>query len=143
VSQTAFWDSSALVPLCLHQPNSEQAKSMAGRFGQVVWWAARVEVSSAFARLYREGALKAGARQEAIARLQVLSVLWDEVSPHNEVRDRAVQLMGIYTLRAADSLQLAAALLWCRERPVGRTFVSADTRLCEAAAQAGFTVVSP
>jgi predicted nucleic acid-binding protein len=143
VNQPAFWDSSALVPLCLHQPNSEQAKALSTRFSQVVWWAARVEVFNAFARLHRQGALQPRARQEAIARLQVLAVLWDEVSPGDEVRDRAIQLLDIYPLRAADSLQLAAALVWCRERPAGRTFLCADGRLCEAAAQAGFTVLRP
>lgn len=55
----------------------------------------------------------------------------------------AVAVLELYTLRAADSLQLATALVWCRNRPAGRIFICADDRLCDAAAQAGFTVLRP
>jgi uncharacterized protein len=68
---------------------------------------------------------------------------WYEVSPSNAVREQAEVLLHTYPLRAADSLQLAAALVWCRDRPAGRTFICADDRLCEAATRAGFTVLSP
>jgi hypothetical protein len=43
--------------------------------------------------------------------------------------------------RAADTLQLAASLVWCRERPVGRSFVCLDARLREAAVREGFSVL--
>ena len=137
IQQVAFWDSSALVPLCLQQPNSAHARALAGQFDQVVWWATRVEVSSAISRLHRLGTLKTNARQEAILRLQDLVLQWDEVPQNGAIRDQAATLLDLYPLRAADSLQLAAALVWCRNRPAGRTFLSADTRLCEAATQAG------
>ena len=44
-------------------------------------------------------------------------------------------------LRAADALQLAAALVWCRQRPHGRAFVVADDGLSDAAEAEGFTVI--
>jgi len=68
---------------------------------------------------------------------------WYVTVPVDEVRDRAEVLIHQYRLRAADSLQLAAALVWCRNRPKGRTFLCADDRLCEAAADAGFSVIKP
>jgi hypothetical protein len=44
-------------------------------------------------------------------------------------------------LRALDSFQLAAALVWCKEMPRGRQFVCCDVRLAEAATKAGFDVL--
>jgi hypothetical protein len=44
-------------------------------------------------------------------------------------------------LRAADALQLAAALIWCNHYPRGRTFISGDERLLEAAEREGFDVI--
>jgi hypothetical protein len=45
------------------------------------------------------------------------------------------------SLRAADALQLAAALIWCEEQPAGEVFVCLDDRLREAARREGFTLV--
>jgi predicted nucleic acid-binding protein len=139
----AFWDSSALNPLCVREANSTSCRSLAAQFGLVVWWATPVEIRSAIARLQRSGSLNAGERQDSLDRLAVLQSEWREVLPNNGLRELAERLLDIYPLRAADSLQLAAALIWCRQTPVGRTFVSADLRLCEAATRAGFTVIQP
>lgn len=49
-------------------------------------------------------------------------------------------LPAIYGLKAMDSLQLAAALVWCKELPKNKDFVSADDRLLKAAERAGFNV---
>ena len=43
-------------------------------------------------------------------------------------------------LRAADALQLAAALVWAKQLPRKRLFVCFDGRLAEAAGKEGFTV---
>jgi uncharacterized protein len=102
-----------------------------------------VELQSAIARLQRAGKLNDLAMQFASDRLQAMRQDWYEILPSSIVRERAQQLLYRYPLRAADSLQLAAALIWCRNRPTGRTFLSADTRLAEAATQAGFTVLTP
>jgi hypothetical protein len=49
--QPAFWDSSALVPLCLYESTSRQLR----KFLPVVWWGSLVEVHSAIATLHRIG----------------------------------------------------------------------------------------
>ena len=36
---TAFWDSSALVPLCIQESTSRQVRSHLRKFAPVVWWA--------------------------------------------------------------------------------------------------------
>ena len=43
---TAFWDASALVPLCVHEAASRHAQSYLRRFAPVVWWESPVEVHS-------------------------------------------------------------------------------------------------
>ena len=53
---------------------------------------------------------------------------------------RAARLLAVHPLRAADALQLAAALLWCEEQPHAEGFVSLDVKLREAAFKEGFTV---
>ena len=142
-SPEAFWDSSALVPLVVRQPVSVWAKTMSGRFNITVWWVATVEVDSAIARLRREVKLN---RVEVDLAKRIVGALkeeWQEISPSDEVRDKASALLDRYALRAADSLQLAAALVWCRDRPKSRPFLCADGKLAESAEQVGFTVHRP
>ena len=140
--RTAFWDSSALIPLCVQEGTSNKAKTLAKQFDPVVWWATTVEIHSAIARLHRSGALDDAGRQAARNRLSVLSRGWREVLPTDKLRTQAGMLLDTYSLRAADSLQLASAMVWCQQRPARQRFVSSDLRLCQAAAQAGFTIVS-
>jgi len=66
---------------------------------------------------------------------------WSEVQPIEKVRETAERLLGVHKLRAADALQLAAALVWCNQRPRGRTFIAADGDLARAAEAEGFTVI--
>lgn len=45
-------------------------------------------------------------------------------------------------LRAADAVQLAAALVWCRERPRNRPFVCFDRGLAASGTVLGFRVIA-
>ena len=136
-----FWDASALVSLCVREMTSRQAQSRLRQSMPVVWWASMVEVHSAVARLNRLGKLNDPERKGALSRLEVLSRGWREILPSDPVRDLATHLLDSYDLRAADGFQLAAALVWCQERPARRTFICADQRLSKAAAASGFSVV--
>jgi predicted nucleic acid-binding protein len=140
---TAFWDSSALIPLCVQERASNTVRALAKQFAPVVWWATKVEIHSAIARLHRSSKLHDDARQAALNRLSVLSRGWREVLPSDKLRAQAEVLLDMYSLRAADSLQLASAMIWCQQRTARQRFVSSDLRLCHAAAEAGFAVVSP
>jgi len=137
----AFWDASALVPLCVHEITSRQAQSQLRKWLPVVWWGTEIEIHSAITRLHRLGMLRDIEKQGALARLELLSRGWREILPGDRVRDLAKRLLDTYELRAADSLQLAAALTWCQDSPARRTFVAADRRLSRAAAASGFSVV--
>jgi uncharacterized protein len=137
-----FWDSSAIIPLCLKEPLSEAVKNLAEKDEDlVVWWATRVECISALARRRREGKLGTQAERQAKAALAGLAGEWSEVQPVELVRHRAERLLMVHSLRAADALQLAAALLWTEEATSGAEFVCLDQNLREAASMEGFTVL--
>jgi predicted nucleic acid-binding protein len=101
-----------------------------------------VEVHSAVARLRRSGAVNEIEMQGALSRLALLRRGWREILPDDSLRELASRLLDAYTLRASDSLQLAAALTWCQQRPAQRRFISGDQRLCDAAEAAGFLVIA-
>ena len=142
-AMTAFWDTSALVPLCCFQPQSALARQSARIYSrQVVWWGTVIEAVSSLNRLTREETLNAKESGQAFARLDYLRGRWNEIQPTDEVRDRAERLLRIHKLRAADALQLAAALVWCHDRPHRRVLIGADGNLLEAARTEGFNVIS-
>ena len=65
----AFWDASALMPLCVREATTNQVRQYLRRFAPVVWWGSIVEVHSAIARLHREAAIAPSERDGALARL--------------------------------------------------------------------------
>ncbi len=137
-----FWDSSAIVPLCFREGASDAMRHIVrSDEDMVVWWATRIECISAMSRRRREGALSAEADREARDVLFVLSGEWSELQPTEVVRERAERLLMTHPLRAADALQLAAALVWAEESPRGLEVVCLDQNLCEAAAREGFTLL--
>lgn len=140
-AETTFWDASGIVLLCLDQPAASEARRLRDRYPRiVVWWATPVEVASAFERVLRDGHATRAERDRAIDRLSELAATWLEVQPIDRVRALATGLLAKHPLRAADALQLAAALAWTRERPRKRRFVTFDRRLAAAAAAEGFEV---
>ena len=137
----AFWDASAVVPLCCSQPATVQGRRLRRELKRmVVWWGTPLEARSAFARLVREEQLTAAERVTAVRLLGQLRVAWDEILPSEKVRSLAEDLPDTYGVRAADAVQLAAALVWCRERPKQRPLVCFDERLRTAATALGFSV---
>jgi predicted nucleic acid-binding protein len=137
----AFWDTSGLLLLATSQRGSARAQVVRRTTGRiVVWWGSRVEAASALARLVREGALDTTQLAAAERRLDALQLGAAEVTPTDEVRERARALVHAHPLRAADALQLAAALASVADRPRGRVFVSFDARLGEVARAVGFDV---
>ncbi len=64
---------------------------------------------SAAARLRREERLSVDEEERVLELLGVLQRSWVEILPSEEVRDRAVRLLRVHGLKAADALQLAAA----------------------------------
>jgi predicted nucleic acid-binding protein len=136
-----FWDSSALVPLLLAEPRSVDLTALLGGDKEpTLWWATPLECQSAIQRRHRESPLPHPVITLATERLRALVELFDTIAPTDDVRRRAGRLVGVHPLRAADALQLAAALIWCEEQPHGERFICLDARLCDAARAEGFDV---
>lgn len=81
------------------------------------------------------------AANDAIRRLRAIGPTWIEVSPSLQVRNSAERLLRVHTLRAAGSLQLAAALVASERNPEVLEFVCLDDRLSDAARREGFDVL--
>jgi len=138
-----FWDTSAIVPLCVDEPRSAVVKAVLIEDPSiVVWWATRVECISAFRRQTREKSLSVAGERQARQVLQALCRAWTEVQPNEVLRELAQRLLSAHSLTAADALQLAAALHWCHRRTRDEFFVTFDARLREAARKEGFTVAA-
>lgn len=137
-----FWDTSAIVPLCVKEPTSLELRKMAAADPVlVVWWATRTECISAFSRRRRERRIEPVVEDQARTVLDRLAGAWSEVLPSEILRRRCERLLAVHPLRAADAFQLAAALLWSRGDPAARALVSLDERLREAARREGFRTV--
>jgi predicted nucleic acid-binding protein len=137
-----FWDSSAVVPLLVEEPASGAVDALLEEDGEVAaWWAALVECASALSGKRREGVLSEEDERDALAVLKSLSERWVEVRPTEPVRLLAERSLRVHeALRAADALQLAAAIIWTGGTPAGRQLVCLDERLATAAAREGFSV---
>lgn len=107
----------------------------------IAWWGTRVECDSALSRLEREAALSAASVSKAFERLDRLVESWQEVQPRDVLRDLGRRLLRTHPLRAADALQLAAALVAAEGNPQSLPFVCLDDRLALAAQREGFIVV--
>ncbi|HMD97309.1 MAG TPA: hypothetical protein VKM93_08300 [Terriglobia bacterium] len=114
---SAFWDTSALVPLCVHQGITSRAIALYQTYDMVVWWSAPVEIASALARLVRMKQLTQADLAKARRLAKDLSDSWSVIQPSDALLANAAQLVDRYDLRAADALQLAAALVWCEDFP--------------------------
>jgi uncharacterized protein len=137
-----FWDSSAVVPLLLEEPSSDTVRSLLREdAAMVAWRLAGTEVVSALWRRRRADELDEAARRFAEQGLALLESRWTSVEDAAYVDRRARRLLAAHPLRAADALQLAAALVACDERSDVLPFVTLDDRLAEAARREGFVVV--
>jgi len=142
-TEAAFWDSSAIVPVCCVQECSVSARRAYRKFKKpIVWWGTPVEMQSALRKLNQTGSLT---KRQSISALR----LWEKfrASSHSVILYEktivlAEEMPEKFGLRSLDAFQLASALIWCNERPRNRPFICADLRLGEAAKDAGFDLVS-
>src|ERR1700693_3653848 len=108
----AFWDTSALVKLCVRAQSSPRSKELLRDTEVIAWWATVVEGRSALVRLQREGTLSATAFRASWQRFSELLDASIEVAPSDNVREIAFRQLDRFPLRAGDGLKLAAAIAW-------------------------------
>lgn len=137
-----FWDSSAVVPLLVEEAGTEWVIDLYRNDPTaLVWWGTEIECTSALSRIERTQKGSASAVADALKRLHALKASWQEIQPAEPVREAATRMLRVHDLRAADSLQLAAAIVASQYRPPSLQFVSLDERLLVAARREGFAVV--
>lgn len=137
-----FWDSSALVALLVDEPDSAlRQQQLRGDPVLAVWWGTPVECESAIQRRLREGVLSIIQARLARELLADLSTGWHEVSPVGAVRVLSRRLLRTHPLRAADALQLAAALTLAEASSMELPFACSDVRLATAAETEGLQIV--
>ena len=136
-----FWDSAAIAPLLVEEADTLTRETQLRLDREIlVWYGTLAELESAICRREREGSLDGTQSANARARLSILSRSWMEVQPTSVVRARALRLLRVHPLRAADAFQLGAALTAFKEATAGNVFLTADVRLAKAAALEGFEV---
>jgi len=137
-----FWDASAIVPLIADEPMRKRLLDLLDQDSEIVaWWGTPVEISSALARREREKTLSAQEVTAAFAVARDLATSWHEIIPSDAVRRTAERLLRVHPLRAADSLQLAAALIAADHDTRSLDIVCLDARLASAAQREGFSVI--
>jgi len=139
-----FWDTSALLPLVVAERETARAERwLREDAGVLVWTLTRVELLSALARRRRQE--PGAARRLLAARRELLAAWerWSEVTAVDLVRRHAERLVESHPLRAADALQLGAALVAAEDDPAGLDFVTLDRQQALAAEHEGFRVLGP
>jgi len=107
---TAYFDSSALVPLVLIEPATERAKTLWDAAGRAL--SARLvypEVRAALARARRTGRLTSRQLRDAVSTFEAFYVRIDLIDLDDDLARRAGDLAETHGLRGGDAVHLAAA----------------------------------
>ena len=131
-----------MIPLIFEEPASPVMKELLMEdTGMVVWWETWVECSVTVSRLRREEILDDSSQDETRATLDRLSANWQEIEPTVGLRLLTMLISKAHPLKAADCLQLTAALRWCEGDPDGTGLVCLDNQLRQAAEVEGFQML--
>jgi len=137
-----YWDSSALVAFHVQQGSTAAMRDIYARDSDVLTWVlSDIEVRSSISRLGREGSLTQSSLSALVSHVEDF---WESVvfvSMLEPVKSRAKRLLRTHAIRAADALQLGAALTAAYDDTRGQEFVCLDERLSAAALREGFTVL--
>lgn len=137
-----YWDASALIALYVDQARSTEVLTLARDGTSIATWTlTEIEIRSALARLEREKALTPSALNQARDEATQHWTTLDVIAAIDPVKLRARRLVNIHSLRAADAVQLAAAMTAVQDSSAGQAFVTLDVRLSAAAAREGFVVL--
>lgn len=144
---SAYLDTSALLKLYIEEDGTDRVTHVVedAEDGQVVILdLAPVEARSAIRRRQREGDIDGADADRVLRRIEDDASSLFLVQPSTSaVMEEAARLIERHPLRAYDALQLAGCLVVRQGMPGPVTFVCADGRLCEAAANEGLTTLNP
>jgi hypothetical protein len=138
-----YWDASGIVPLLVRQARTQDMERLLQEDSAVVtWWGTPLECLSALMRLVRERRLTADDLSGAERRLHELRNGWDEILPSEACRRMAERMLRVHALRAADALQVAAALVASDHDPSRLEIVCLDQRMSEVGRKEGFILAA-
>jgi predicted nucleic acid-binding protein len=136
-----FWDSSAIIPLIVREEQSKYClRAYRADSDMLVWTMSKLEVLGALCRRMRDGALGPTSFDSAALRTNRLFESIYEVDAIQRVKERAMRLLRVHPLRAADALQLAAVMVGTEENVRRLPFMCFDDRLAAAARLEGYEV---
>ena len=99
-----FWDSSAIVPLIIEEEETAYClNTLSDDQEMLIWCLSKVEIISALCRRLRDKSISDTDFQMAKGRLHDLLERAYEVRAIERVRDRALRLLEVHPLRAADA----------------------------------------
>lgn len=131
-----------MIPLIFEEPTSTALNELLVEDTDVgVWWGTWIGCSVTVSRLRREHKLAETGEEEVRLSLDELAADWQEIEPANELRLLAMLVSKVHPLKAADYLQLAAALRWCEGETDEACFVCLDNQLRRAAEDESFDVL--
>jgi predicted nucleic acid-binding protein len=137
-----YWDASALLPILIEEPGTELVRDALREDGEICTWGlTRVELASAIERRARQGRISPSERRALLHDADDLVSQCHEVIDLIAIRRRAAALLARHALRAADAVQLAAALSVADPDPDSLGFVCLDRRLADAASREGMRVI--
>jgi predicted nucleic acid-binding protein len=137
-----FWDASALVPAFVEESSTREIQGwQTADPGITIWMMTPVEIISAIARKRREKPERMGLWNRAIRDVYGMASRWIEISDAAATRLHAERIVMEHPLRAADALQLGAALVAADGDPQSLELVTLDRRLAEAAQREGFPIL--
>ena len=137
-----FWDSSAILPLLIQEVSTAPVQNLLRSDpGVVYWWGTPVECYSALWRRQRDGSISHATLLSSAQWLQRLLASAVEIQPKQALRAAAQHLVASHALRAADAVQLAAALSWVELSGERSTIVTLDQRLRDAAQREGLATL--
>lgn len=136
-----FWDSSAIIPLLVLEKQTEYCINAFKADKEImVWTMSRIEVFSALCRRLRENALNEESFESANKRINDLFDIAFDIVSISKVKERALRLLRVHPLKAADALQLASALVATQEDTSRLPIMCFDEMLKQAARREGFVV---
>jgi predicted nucleic acid-binding protein len=137
-----FWDASALVPTFIEESATPEVQSWQAADPLItIWIMTQVEVFSAIARRKREQPELAALWSRAIRDVNDMASRWTEIWDASATRLHAERIVMDHPLRAADALQLGAALVAADGDPQSLELVTLDRRLAQAARREGFPIL--
>jgi predicted nucleic acid-binding protein len=137
-----FWDSSALVPLLVHEPRSDVVRMLIDSDSHIVAsLLTPLEIVGALWRRRRSGELTAAEHTDADTAFAEISRVWSDVEEIQSVREIALDVLSRHPLRSSDAFQLASAIVAAEHKPSSLPFVTLDYDLASAARTEGFPVL--